>query len=221
MAFLPAGCKYAVRAARQTALLLLRPEEPLRLCDCLRLEDLDAPDPHTPRPDALRLGPDSRRVLRTLAGAMDAGCACRCLALAAIRELLVLLRWEYRPEQLAAFFGPAAGQDAAFAAFVLRNALLYHTAGDLAQAMNYSLSGFEKRFRRVFGTSPYRWMLRKKADAVYHELLAGTLDFDRIADLYGFASQQHFSAFVAGMLGGTPSAIRHAGGKWREFIKDG
>jgi AraC-like DNA-binding protein len=223
MAFLPAGTLYTVRTQLSARLLVVLMEEPLRFCDCLRAEDLRALHTQGETRLLVTLKPSLRitALITFLLECMDAGCRCKCFIDAKIHEMLALMRWEYNPKELAAFFAPAFSTDAAFSTFVLRNYQSYHTLGELAEAMNYTVSGLEKRFKRVFGTSPYRWMLKRKAENVYHELYAGDKPFGQLSFDYGFNSVPHFISFVKANLGATPSEIRNYGRKRRKSITNG
>jgi len=74
-----------------------------------------------------------------------------------VRETIFLMDLLYDRTELSCLFAPALSPDSFFSTFVIQNSHRYRTVPELAEAMNYSVSGFSKRFFRLFGTSPYRW----------------------------------------------------------------
>ncbi len=77
-------------------------------------------------------------------------------------ELFHFLKTSYPMESLASFFSPVDENDYHFVLFVLQNYTSVRNMEELACLSSYSLSGFEKQFRRVFGIAPYKWMLKQK-----------------------------------------------------------
>ena len=60
------------------------------------------------------------------------------------------------------FFSPVFSEGYDFALFVWSNYTKVKTAEELSLLSNYTFSGFEKQFRKVFGVAPYKWILQKK-----------------------------------------------------------
>ncbi|MCD7969334.1 MAG: AraC family transcriptional regulator [Alistipes sp.] len=78
---------------------------------------------------------------------------------------------------------------------------------DIAQLVGLSLSGFEKRFRRVFRTSFYRWRQQKRLEAILRDLRSGNKTLSELAAGHGFNSVQHFGFFVKRHTGLSPGRI--------------
>ncbi|MDR1180566.1 MAG: AraC family transcriptional regulator [Bacteroidales bacterium] len=124
------------------------------------------------------------------------------------KELLFLLRAYNTKEDLAFFFSPVLTDDMEFYAFVLDNYQSIKTVKELALLADYGLTGFEKRFRKVFGMSAHQWMKNQLSDSIYHEITCSKKSFTEISDIYGFSSSAHLSNFCKLVFGATPSSIR-------------
>ena len=73
---------------------------------------------------------------------------------------------------------------------------------------HYSLSGFQKRFKKVFGVSAYHWMKDVRSKSIYHQINSTEKSFKEISDEYGFSSPSHFNDFCKVHFGTTPGRIR-------------
>ncbi len=100
----------------------------------------------------------------------------------------MLLKAFYSREELAAFFGTTLYEDIAFPIYILKNHHAYDSVAEIAEAMHYTVSGFSKRFIRVFGTPPSKWMKEQKAKRIYREVCFGKQNFKELADSYNFSS---------------------------------
>lgn len=125
-----------------------------------------------------------------------------------IHELLLLIDDSYTKDELAVFFGETLYKETAFTSYVLHNYHLYNTVIEFAKAMGYTVSGFEKRFKKAFGISPYKWMKEQKAKRIYQEVCFGKYNFKQIADKYNFASTSTFNDFYKLTFGETPGKAR-------------
>ncbi len=81
------------------------------------------------------------------------------------------------------------------------------TVAELATRTNYSTSGFIKRFKRIFGESPYRWMSHRKAAAILADITEGNTPLKEVAARYNFSSYQHFADFCKTQYGVPPTRI--------------
>jgi len=131
-----------------------------------------------------------------------------------IRELLFLMRAYYDKKQLFNFFKPIYSGDFVFSNNVYQNLSNVKTAKELAGMLNYSLSGFEKKFKRVFDISPYQWMQEQRARKIYHEINCSKKTFTEIAFEYGFSSPAHFNDFCKTYFDNTPGGVRKENEQW-------
>lgn len=95
-----------------------------------------------------------------------------------------------------------------FSQQVMDHYMKCHNAAELAKLLNYSISGFEKRFKKVFNDTPFHWMMCQKAHNVYLEIRAGEMNFKQISDKYEFSSPSVMDDFIKQMFGKTPGQIR-------------
>ena len=89
-----------------------------------------------------------------------------------------------------------------------KNALKYKTITELAESMNYTISGFEKKFKKAFKTTPHLWIKQKKADKIYYDLTMTDICLKEIIDNYGFKSDSYFNDFCKTNFGESPGRIR-------------
>lgn len=135
------------------------------------------------------------------------------------KELLYLLRCFYDKESLARFFYPIINKDTHFREEVLKKFQVETSLSELALLMNYSVSGFKKRFKRCFGVSAFSWFQEKKAEAVLSELKKGKLEIKEIATLYRFSSVSRLNEFCKKHLGNTPGIIRKGNNEEEQTVK--
>ncbi len=125
-----------------------------------------------------------------------------------LEELLLALKWFYSKEELTNFFSTQLSQDVSFSDYIIKNAHNYHSIGELAEAMNYSVSGFDKKFKRVFGISGYKWMQQQKAKEIYQAICFEQKTFKEIAYSFDFSSESYFYEFCKSQFGKTPGQLR-------------
>ena len=214
--FLPAGQGIHFRGLTKAHILVIRLYKRIQLCDCFRLEDLQQAA-QTPEEDArnkqespflLRANAVVRKYLDMLILCHREGLRCRYYNELKIRELLFIFRAFYQKKELLRFFYPAITGDTTFSQFVMANFSKYDSLAQMAAAMNYTVSGFEKRFRRVFGCSPYQWKMRREAEEAFHQISTSNISIKQISDTFGFNSPSAFNNFIKKHFGKTPGEIR-------------
>ena len=136
------------------------------------------------------------------------GISCNCLNENKKKELIFLLQSYYRKDELAAFFCRVLNEDVLFKEKVLKNLLLAHTVTELATLMNYSVSGFKKKFERNFGQPVSYWMQDYRSKIILRELKEKKKSIKEIAFQYQFSSQPRFYEFCKRHYGKTPGEIR-------------
>ncbi len=123
-------------------------------------------------------------------------------------ELFCLMALCYSYEKRSLFFSMISSEHNEFSEFIYRN---YRKATSIKQLANmscYSLSGFDKHFRKVFGISPSRWIAQRKAVDIHRELCSNGKTLKQISFEYGFSSAAHFSKFCKAHMSLSPGAIR-------------
>ena len=127
-----------------------------------------------------------------------------------IREFFFLIGISYSERDRFRFFEMLNTAEQSFAAFIYLNYKQVASVKELAALACYSLSGFEKRFRKIFGQSASQWIANKKAQMIYSEICDTTKPFKQLSHEYGFSYQAHFTRFCRKHLGQSPLLIRES-----------
>jgi AraC-like DNA-binding protein len=125
-----------------------------------------------------------------------------------IHEFLFLIRAYYDKRVVLNFFKTIYSANFVFSNHIYKNIDNVKTIIELANTLNYSLSGFEKKFKRVFNISPYQWMQEQKARKIYQEIHCTKKTFAEMAFEYGFSSPSHFNVFCRLHFGKAPGDLR-------------
>ncbi|MDD3061777.1 MAG: helix-turn-helix transcriptional regulator [Massilibacteroides sp.] len=124
------------------------------------------------------------------------------------KELMYLMEKVYTLQERQNFFCPIFNNEYTFSDFVYNNYKKVRTVKELADLSCYSLSGFEKKFRKVFGIAPSKWLKKKLSMAIYNEIVRTNKPLKEISLDYGFSSPSHFNNFCKTTLFGTPGKLR-------------
>ncbi|MFC4673800.1 helix-turn-helix domain-containing protein [Dysgonomonas termitidis] len=124
------------------------------------------------------------------------------------RELFQLMSISYSLAERTFFFQALISSDKKFSDLIYKNYRQASSIRELATMSCYSLSGFEKRFLKVFGVSASRWIALRRADDIYHEITKTQKSIKQISFDYGFSSVSHFHKFCKTKLGLSPGYIR-------------
>lgn len=146
--------------------------------------------------------------LDNLLGYLKDGLRCSYFLEMKIKEFFYILRAYYPKEELTLFFDPMMNSDLDFSTKFFQSLEKTSNVEALAQLMDYSLSGFEKRFKKIFGVPAYQWIQREKAKSIYHEINCTEKNFSKIGQEYGFSSPSHFNDFCKRTFGDTPGGLR-------------
>ncbi len=211
---LPTHTLIKIRAEEKLSILVFRLPPSFHFCDHFSLEALynqgfRKKEGFYP----LKVNQRIKAYTNALIPCLEDGLRCVFFLELKIKELFFLLRAYNTKEDLAAFFFPILSNDMEFHNFIMNNYQSVKTVKEFAQLANYSLTGFEKRFKKVFGISAHEWMKNQLASSLYHEISCSKKTFMQISDLYGFSSSAHFSNFCKSVFGKTPSIIRKEGTK--------
>ncbi|MDR1553142.1 MAG: helix-turn-helix domain-containing protein [Prevotellaceae bacterium] len=124
------------------------------------------------------------------------------------KELLYYFGKCYSKDELHRFFKPILTNDIAFSKAVYKICESINSVTAMAKEMNYSLSGFKKRFKRVFGQSAYKWLCQEKSKKLFHEITCSRKTFTQLSYDFGFSSPAHMNNFCRKMFGNTPGSLR-------------
>lgn len=208
---LPAGCHLTSTAESDTIIIVIRLLETKQLCDCYTLDMLlhEKDDDFTPGLYYLDINERINVFLSFTDECVGDGLKCIFYLDLKAKELFFLLRAYYPKKELLKFFYLILSRDVSFSDLVLKNHHKARTVQELADLLHYSLSGFQKRFKKVFGVSAYHWMKEERSKSIYHEINSTQKSFKEISEDYGFSSPSHFNDFCKSNFGATPGKIRY------------
>ncbi len=207
---LPAGSNLKCRACEASKFIVLRLHNTKQLCDCFPLDILLKEQVADFKPGLHFLDINERTSLFVsfLDTCMSDGLKCTYYFELKVKEFYFLLRAYYSKKDLLGFFYPLLSYDIPFSDFIAKNHHKAKTVQELADLTNYSLSGFQKRFKKVFGISAHSWMKDIRSKSIYHQINSTEKSFKEISDEYGFSSPSHFNDFCKTNFGTTPGKIR-------------
>jgi len=163
-----------------------------------------------PRFFMLKQNDDIMYYIHTLVLYYDKGLRCRHYLDNKLGELIYLLQVFYSQQDVYHLFHRVVSVDQSFSRKVVELISSCKSVYEIACAMNLSVSGFEKKFKKVFSESPYHWMKRYKAQKVLHLLRSDEMSFKQIASQLEFRSISEFNDFVKREFKQTPGQIRHS-----------
>jgi AraC-like DNA-binding protein len=79
---------------------------------------------------------------------------------------------------------------------------------ELANICNYSLSSFNRLFKKNFKENPYLWLQNQKLKYITGRLSDKNIPLGQIIDEFRFSSPSHFTIFCKKHLNLTPSQFR-------------
>ncbi|MCC8143456.1 MAG: AraC family transcriptional regulator [Tannerellaceae bacterium] len=215
MVLIPGGCHCCIQAEEKGRFMICRLRGNIQFCDQFPFEKL-CRDSSSTEPDTIHLTIHQRlqAYLKNLSDFIEDGMKCIYYYEIKLKELFFLLRAYYTREELRGFFQPLVSNDMQFSDFVLKNYHKVKNVKEFAELANYSISGFEKKFKKVFKVSAYKWMTEKKASHILHEIHTSHKPLKEIGWDNGFSSPAQFNDFCKIHFGITPGKLREK----KEFV---
>jgi len=181
----------------------------VNLCNCFPIDKLSlGEDIEKHSFPVLPIKPPIHEFLLTFKERIRDGLKCVYFLDLKFKEFLFLLRGYYTKSELKNFFSPLAGTDALFSVFIYKNYRKATTVQALVDKSGYSMSGFKKRFKKVFGMTPAEWLKEQKAKSIYHDITSSELSIKEICYKYEFATIPSFTYFCKSHFGDPPGKIR-------------
>ncbi|MDR2894365.1 MAG: helix-turn-helix transcriptional regulator [Alistipes sp.] len=84
----------------------------------------------------------------------------------------------------------------------------YRTIDELSKAIGMNPQAFAIRFKKIFGTTPHKWMQQEKARRIYLDICRSELSLKEIAERYDFTLLPNFYRFCKQIFGDSPGRIR-------------
>lgn len=127
--------------------------------------------------------------------------------------LLICLRGFYTRGQLADLFAPILGVESEFKEKVIKSYSDVETVKELMIALNMSPTTFKRKFHQAFGTTAKQWLIEKKKERVFRDLIMSHTPIAELADKYKF-SENYMTTFCKEHFGKTPTQIR---ADWNDY----
>lgn len=167
--------------------------------------------PDTQRKGELMLLPIHNLLLRELEEtriALASGLSCNHYQRLKKDLLFILLRSFYNKEQLAALFAPMlSGEDNDFKAKVMQVYPHIETALELMHELNMSATAFNRKFHKAFGYSARQWLIQKKKEKLFRDIVMTNITITELAYKYNF-TVNYMTAFCREHFGKSPTQLR-------------
>lgn len=208
--FVPIGSELTYEADHSFKCMMFRLEDEIRFCDSFRITMLRelAGTLKKESPCILKANPPIHSCAMTVLFFLSQEMRCRSLLDYKRKELLYLFRGFYTKKELTLFFYEGINENTSFSCGVIRNYRRYSSVKELAESLNYTVSGFTKRFKKTFGVSPAKWLREQKSKEIYRDVCLCKLNFKEIADKFDFSSTSTFNDFYKVTFGETPGTTR-------------
>lgn len=209
MFLLPINSSCSWQALSDTNCLILNGSNDLAPCDKVALsEQADRWLNVVPSFKALAIKPRMEDYLYTVKRYMDDGITCPHMYKAKERELSMIFRAYYSPQELLEFFIPTVRNTYEFERFVMNNYLKMKGVKEFVDLSGMNLSTFNRKFKAHFKQSPYQWLIKQKSKHIYHALIATDQSLSSIAREFYFSDASHFNRYCKNLFGASPSEIR-------------
>ena len=206
--FIPMSSDYKIYASADATIIMNYFNKPIDFCEKTALENLSAFLDQKTYSSMLRINKPLKKFLSTLIFYINEGISCKHFHEIKQKELLFLLRYFYTKREIAGLFAPIISKNLDFKNIVLANYLNASSVKELAQICNYSLSSFNRIFKKNFRENPYLWLQNQKIKYIAGRLSDKNIPLGQIIDEFRFSSPSHFTIFCKKHLNLTPSQFR-------------
>ena len=209
--FLPAKDYLKLKAVTDSTIIVFRLNDITHVCRTFNMERLCNDIDMVKKPEsifALETNESLQHFAEGLLNNYNTGLKCRIYLQAEISRLLIMISAYYPEEDLLRLFYSILNPDMVFSEYVRMNWLKHKSVNKLAAGFNLSTQLFTKRFQKVFGMTPHKWMQQEKARLIYMDISMSDKMFKEIAYEYGFNVPAHFCRFCKMVFGLTPGEIR-------------
>lgn len=181
------------------------------LCSCFPLHALMQyrSDFDTNIPFVLNYNDEFKNYLKSLAYIINDCEKCPSTFLEVkVSEMFFLFMRHYTRKDLYKFFYHHITGDVSFQQAVFKHYTSVESVQELSSALNFSLSGFQKHFKRVFKMPPHLWIKEQKKKGIVHDLMQQRLPIKIVSEKYKFSSIPHFYSFCKREFKQTPAEIK-------------
>jgi AraC-like DNA-binding protein len=206
--FIPVSSGFEIQANTAISFIVHYFNKPVDLCEKLALENLSSHIESKPHIPVLKIKSALKKFLVSLNFYMEEGVFCKHFHEIKHKELLFIFRFFYSKDEVACLFAPIISKNLDFKNLVLTNYVHANSVKELANICNYSLSSFNRFFKKNFNENPYSWLQNQKLKYIIGKLSDKNIPLIQIIDEYGFSSPAHFTLFCKKHLKQTPTQFR-------------
>ena len=207
--FIPMSSEYKIYANTDSTVILNYFNKPIDLCEKAALENLSVLlDQRLPATIMLKINKPLKKLLSTVIFYMNEGVYCKHFHEIKQKELFYTIRYFYTKREIAGLFAPIISKDLDFKNIVLAHYLNVSSVKELANICNFSLSSFNRVFKKNFNENPYTWLKDQKIKHITGRLSDKNIPLAQIIDEFRFSSPSHFTIFCKKHLDLTPSQYR-------------
>ncbi len=209
--FLPAGARMACDVPAGSAMLVVRIPSDVPECPVFRMNKTASNVSAHKDPTgifALKMNRRVRSFVAEIMETLDDGFHCRHFLQGEANRILFLLNAYYTEDERVRFFSHILTPDIKFSEFVRMNHMKYRTIGELSDVLCMTSQAFSNRFKKVFGTTPHKWMQQEKARLIYLDICRNEMPLKEIAIKYDFPLSSNFFRFCKLTFGESPGNIR-------------
>lgn len=191
-------------------LIIIRISGTSQLCDTYSLRKLLYSEKYNPKKAIISL--DANEILKSYLILLDNfisdGIKCISFYEMKIKELFFILRAYYPKGDLLHFFYPLLSTDMSFSDFIQSNYTKAKNVKELADLANYSLSGFQKKFKSVYNMPAHQWLTEQRMKAIFQDISNPNIPLKEICSKYQFSSLSYFNDYCKLKFGQTPGQLR-------------
>ncbi len=212
MFLVTAGDSFYGRAITDVILLRCSFTQEIALCNKFALKKLQryvSCEESEDNPDIalLAIHPLLQQELELTSSVMGKGLMCVHYQRLKQDIIFMELRGLYKKEELARMFAPLLGADDDFKNRVLEIYPRISTIKELMVKLQMSHATFNRKFHNSFNISPKQWLIQKKKEKLFRDIVMTNLPIAEIAEKYGF-TVNYVTSFCKEHFGKTPTKLR-------------
>lgn len=206
---IPTGYNFYQHALTDVKIISIRLLQSVDFCECFATQSLinEKKANREYFPSSIKYESEIRLYLESIKKYVKEDLRCPGFSVIKIKELFFILGHNYPRRELFEFFNLYLSSDTNFSNLVYKLHSEVKNVTELAYALNYSLSGFQKHFKKVFGIPPSTWLSIQKSRMVYNDLLRNE-PIKYICEKYNFSSLAHLNSFCNKFFGQNPRQIQ-------------
>lgn len=212
MFLVTAGDSFYGRAVTDVTLLRCSFTQEIALCNKFALKTLkeyvsDEKPEDVSEMTLLAIHPLLRQELELTTTAMEKGLLCAHFQRIKQDIIFMELRGLYKKEELARMFDPLIAADDDFKSKVLAIYPKVSTTKELMGELKMSPATFKRKFQSSFNISPKQWLIQKKKEKLFRDIVMSNLPIAEIAEKYDF-TVNYVTSFCKKYFGKTPTELR-------------